>query len=204
MNKLHKIYYTEDECACESACEAMPVDYQEKFLDIICSAVVEALRIPYQSREVVKNLLYSNLKDNVCSRDGWLEQFLHSELDKIAHSIKSRFDLDDTLKVNYNHATHAKLSSIMDAIEVRQLTPDTSKDLRIIDFNYAALGNLEIYFVLGENGKENNQYIKATGCEHNWDGIQRVTTKDVTLYICKNCGAYLMRIFHMNLSTLKE
>jgi len=114
---MDKIYFTEDDCPCESICEAMPTDYNKKFLDVVCGAVVEALQVPYQSREITKNLLYSNLKDKVCSRDGLLEQYLHLELDKIARSIKSKFDLKKELKVDYNHAAHAKLASIMDAIE---------------------------------------------------------------------------------------
>lgn len=114
---MDKIYFTEDDCPCESTCEAMPTDYDKIFLNMVCNSVVEALQVPYQSREIVKNLLYSNLKDKVCSRGGWLEQFLHSELDKIAQSIKSKFDLKKELKVDYNYAAHAKLASIMDAIE---------------------------------------------------------------------------------------
>lgn len=200
MNKSHKIYYTEDECACESACEAMPVDYDNKFLDFVCSAVVEALRIPYQSQTIVKNLLYSALKDNICSRDGWLEQFLHSELDKIAHNIKSRFDLDDTLKINYNHATHAKLSSILDAIEIGYAKIDLPKDLRIIDINFISSENLEIHFIVGVNDhvEADKQYIQCAGCEHNWVNVQQIMTKDTVLYKCKNCSTYAIRIYKLN------
>lgn len=203
MNKSHKIYYTEDECACESACEAMPVDYDNKFLDFVCSAVVEALRIPYQSQAIVKNLLYTALKDNVCSRDGWLEQFLHSELDKIAHNIKSRFNLDDTLKVNYNHATHAKLASIMDAIEIEYVKVDVQKDLRIIDIKSTSCEFLEIYFVVGVNDhvEADKQYIQCVGCEHDWMNIQQLTTKDTILYKCKNCSAYAIRIHNFKVIT---
>lgn len=98
------------------SCEMQIPDYEKKFCRLVAAEIATDLQTPYASRDVVVNLLTTCLEQELCSRDGLLEQYLHSQLDILAQNINKRFSIPD-LNVNYQYATHAKLNDILLAIE---------------------------------------------------------------------------------------
>lgn len=101
-----------DSC-CEDSCKtAGSKDYTEKFIDALVEMVVESLRVSWNERQVVGNLLKSSIEGDVISI---LKQYLHSQLEIIGIEIEDSFGVKGKLKTSY--ATHAKLSEYLKAIK---------------------------------------------------------------------------------------
>lgn len=189
---LDKLYDSEN-LSCNSNCEEKPIDYDENFLSIICDYIVEILRINWKDRETVKNLFYSALENKVCSRDGLLEQFLNSQLDIIAESIKRNFELDKDLKVDYGHATHAKFSTILEVIKEKESSQIKSYTVELLNIEVIEKKALTISFVVG--GSNDINYAKE--CKHNWQlDMQKYPAKDTNLLNCAYCEALAFRTYY--------
>ena len=113
MNSLHN---NGQEQQSESM-EVNPIDHEKRFARLVAAEIAASLQVNYGDRDIVVKLLTTTLEKQLCKRGGLLEQYLHTQLDIIAQTVKNRFDLDNDLGVNYNYATHAKLMDIVEAIE---------------------------------------------------------------------------------------
>ena len=122
-------------------CEIAGSNCEEEFTRIMSKIIAEKLDINWVDRTVFEKLIYTQLKECLCSgRDALLEQYLHTQLDIIARTFNDEFDLKNMtdaeknqmpqnrgetttdaegIGVNYGHATHAKLSSIIEAIKIK-------------------------------------------------------------------------------------
>ena len=117
------------------------IEADNRFCRILVEHIVDFLDVNWGDRSIVQKLLYTHLVQILIQgREGLLEQFLHTQLDIIADTFNQTFDLQDmtqeerekinkdyqdTIKkdgkigVNYSHATHAKLNSIIEAIKIK-------------------------------------------------------------------------------------
>lgn len=113
MGELHK------SCgdAAGNTTEMGRVDSEKHFTRLVAAEVAGNLQVNYGDRDVVVKLLTSSLERLLCTREGLLEQYLHTQLDIIAQSIKFDFDVPNDVNVNYEYATHAKLKDILDYIK---------------------------------------------------------------------------------------
>jgi len=100
----------------DSNCEIPARDYEKKFCRLLAADIAADLQISYANRDVVVNLLTTCIERRLCNRDGMLEEYLHSQLDIIAKTIRHRFSIDNSVDINYNYATHAKFNDLFDAI----------------------------------------------------------------------------------------
>ena len=93
--------------------------YYSKFVQLIAACVTEKLHINYDDRGVVEGLLTTGIRDELTNRGGLLDQFLHSQLDFLAETLKKKFDLDPEVRVNYENGAHAKFNNIIDALDAQ-------------------------------------------------------------------------------------
>jgi len=100
--------------------EIINLEYEKNFLKIVIEELLEILQISYTERRIVSALLSTALENKISHRNGLLEQYLHAQLDILANTFKSKFDLDKSIKVNYNYATHAKFEDIITAIKEKE------------------------------------------------------------------------------------
>ena len=89
-------------------------DIREKFITATIKCIVEALRVPWKSRDLVEPLIYSAIADNVRNL---LEQYLHHELEILAHTFNREFLMNE--KINFKYAIHAKMNDIIEGIKKR-------------------------------------------------------------------------------------
>jgi hypothetical protein len=125
METLHES--ASDERQESAAIETNPVNVEERFARIVAAEVAGALKVNYGDRDIVVKLLTTDL-ERLFDRNsgGLLEQYLHTQLDRIADTFKRRFDLDEKIKPNYNYATHAKFENIIEAIKDKFYGDDSS------------------------------------------------------------------------------
>lgn len=103
----------------EVCAESMGMDYKARAVQEIASAVVDALRISWQEKRVVRRLLVSAAGGDIADI---LMQFLHSQLEIVGEELNRQFGIDETIETGY--ATHAKLKRFIQAIKVRIEQPD--------------------------------------------------------------------------------
>lgn len=187
-------------------CESNLPDIEEKFLDLICEMVVSSFKVSWQDRPLMRNVLSSVLHDAVCQRGGLLEQYLHSQLDILAKTIEREFGLDKDLKIDYNHCTHAKLDSLIQAIIEKQKSQleiqavDLLKGLDIIGINSFSDNNLEIIFRFNSNKNTvDPEYLKISECDHVWSSINAFPAKDIDISRCSECGAFRLAMYQVKL-----
>lgn len=103
------------------ACEVGQREYDRRFLTSVCESVANNLDINYADRGSFIRLLRSCLKEYILGRNGILEQYLHSQLDKLAKDVKGNLGVPEDIGVNYRHAIHAKFRDIIDyAVDVQK------------------------------------------------------------------------------------
>jgi len=97
--------------------ELPQVNHEDRFARIVAAEIAGALKVNFADRDIVVKLLTTELERVLSKRNGLLEQYLHTQLDRIGDTLRRRFDLDNSVKVNYNYATHAKLENFIEAIQ---------------------------------------------------------------------------------------
>lgn len=97
--------------------ESSRPNYEFKFAQAIVDIICRALRVSSSDRRIVEALLLGVIERSVIRRGELLEQYLHTQLDILANTLKERFDISDDVDVNYNYATHAKFDDIIKAIQ---------------------------------------------------------------------------------------
>jgi len=102
--------------------ESLALNYESKFAQAIVAVVCRALRISSRDRRIVEALLLEVIEQKVTWRGELLEQYLHTQLDILANTIKDKFNLDDNVKVNYEYITRAKFKDIIKAIKEKYNT----------------------------------------------------------------------------------
>jgi hypothetical protein len=118
--KINGIWYNKDDKDGNDsekpglAIEMNMEDIREKFITTTIKCIVDALRVPWKSRDLVEPLIYSAIADNVRNL---LEQYLHHELEILAHTFNREFSMNE--KINFNYATHAKMNNIIEGIMQR-------------------------------------------------------------------------------------
>jgi hypothetical protein len=117
-------------------------DGDKKFCRILAEKLAEKLDIEWSERAIFQKLIYTSLYDDLCGNRGLLNQFLHMELDIIAKTLNREFRLNELtqddidqinssrpdqsseygkdIEVDYTHATHAKLNTIIKAIQINE------------------------------------------------------------------------------------
>ncbi len=120
MNELHNNGEEQESIAVKRG-----IHYQEKrFSRLVAVEIASNLQVNWNSRDVVVNLLTSTLERQLCKRDGLLQQYLHTQLDIIADTIRQQFNIDENVGVNYNHATHAKFNDLLSNIKNMVISKD--------------------------------------------------------------------------------
>jgi hypothetical protein len=89
-------------------------NYESRLLNALVSLVVGKLDSRYPEAETIQTLLKSCIRREF---NKLLEQYLHSQLEKLGNRIKA--ELDITADIDYRHAIHSKFSSIVDELKGR-------------------------------------------------------------------------------------
>lgn len=89
-------------------------DYEDRFITAVATQVVNALRIPWGSKDTVQRLLETALESVLKGRKNLLQQYLHSQLDIIVENVCRRYEVE--AETNYQYATHAKLNDLVTAL----------------------------------------------------------------------------------------
>lgn len=111
------------------------INYKRRVVDVICNDIIDALNIAYSARSITLQLLRKILLPKIVNRkDGYLEQYLSSQLDILANSVRFAFDVSDTVEVNHNYSTHAKFTDILKAA-----VPSVSDSYEVDKKDYAQL-----------------------------------------------------------------
>jgi hypothetical protein len=116
MEKLHESDMVRRIDGNENA-DVTGVEAEERFARIVAAELAGVLKVNHADRDIVVKLLTTELERMLTKSGGLLEQYLHTQLDKIAGTLKRRFDLPENIEVNYNYATHAKLENFIEAIQ---------------------------------------------------------------------------------------
>jgi len=128
MKNPDYIWYNKGEYSMNNACgttEMNMKDINKKFIESTIKCFVDALRIPYGSRDIVESLIYSATIDSI---ESLLEQYLHNELEILADTFNKKFSMDE--KINFSHVTHAKMNNIIEGI-MKRYEPRKNFDIRI-------------------------------------------------------------------------
>jgi len=130
-----------------TSCELSTKDPASKFCKELTEEICSALNIGWGERDIVGRLLYTKLTSLMGYNGGLLTQFLHTQLDDMAQSFITRLKLDELTKeeiakmkesytnktaldvlenegkltVDYEHASHAKFSTIIEAIKAKYI-----------------------------------------------------------------------------------
>ena len=111
-------------------CESAGPQAEGKFIRATVEAVVEALDIGWKDRRIVQSLLEKALENKLDCRykeSGLLQQYEAYVLETAAGRLRERFDIPKDVKVNHNHATHAKYADIVDWIDAHYSQSELKK-----------------------------------------------------------------------------
>ncbi len=123
---MNKLYITDQDQKVN--CEIAAADYGKKFCRLIAADIAADLQTSYVNRDVVTNLLTTCLLKRLYGHGGMLEEYLHSQLDILAKTLRYKFEIDDDVKVNYKYATHAKFNDLLDIIIENQRAEHAEED----------------------------------------------------------------------------
>ena len=106
--------------------EIVTRNHHEIIAKHIAEKLAADLNIGYGDRTFVERLLFSSIKEMV--RD-MLREYENVVADKMHDSIKSNMEYEYKVeldsKVDYSHAAHAKLNSLMKELKANLITEDT-------------------------------------------------------------------------------
>jgi len=106
---------------CRDTNEASCVDAAEELCIGIAREVTAALDVGWPAAATVTALIKTHLDDHLSRRKGcMLECYLEHQLEILATELRKRFKLPNTVKVNHNHAMHAKFVDIVKAVKEKQ------------------------------------------------------------------------------------
>lgn len=115
MDKIDGIWHQPNKQEYCGQQEAQQENYERLFCNRVAQIVTEALNMPWSARDTVVGLIETHLRPHLCHRGELLEQYLHSQLDILAAKVKRDLGVDQSVDINYNHATHAKFIAILEA-----------------------------------------------------------------------------------------
>ena len=85
---------------------------EDSFIAAISECISEVLKIGWKDRPVFQSCLQTATDRDIRVL---LEQYLHHELEIIGKNFQRQFEIEG--KINFDHATHAKMNDIIDAIK---------------------------------------------------------------------------------------
>ena len=102
--------------------ESSRPNYEFKFAQAIVDIICNVLRVTSRDRRIIEALLLEKIEPLLAKRGGLLEQYLHTQLDILADTLKEKFELSDDVSINYDYTTHAKFNDIIKAIKEKYKT----------------------------------------------------------------------------------
>jgi len=118
MGKIYQIPGVDEPCGdlgCSS--ESRGDDYEAKFISATAELVMDLLNINWNERRILHALLVNGLKDQMNNRwkkPGLLQQYGAAQLDEAAGRFYYELGVPKEVKVNHEHAQHAKYADIVD------------------------------------------------------------------------------------------
>ena len=104
------------------SCENISARIEDKFVESICNLILESLNVRYEERRLMKPLLTIAISEKINNRrskePGLLQQFEAYVLETSSKRFIEEFNLVE-VKVNHDHATHAKFADIVKAIKAQ-------------------------------------------------------------------------------------
>jgi len=124
---MNKIYGKQEDELQPNCCESSGKDIEVEFINSLCCELCVILQINYRDERIVKSLLNNILskKLNNHGENGLLQQYEEYILDKVSERIIKELELGD-VKVNHEHARHAKFADIVDKIKEKYIENDCS------------------------------------------------------------------------------
>lgn len=104
----------------EACCENAGPQMEGKFVRAVVELVVEALDVGWQDRRLVQPLLVKALSEKMDYRyqgSGLIQQYEAYVLELAGERLKKELDVPEDVKINHDHATHAKFADIIDWIK---------------------------------------------------------------------------------------
>ena len=104
----------------EMCCENAAPDMEKKFVDAVVELVVEALDVGWNDRRVVYPLLKKSLSEPMDRRwksSGLLQQYEAYVLELAGKRLQNELEIPEDVKINHNHATHAKFADWVDYLK---------------------------------------------------------------------------------------
>ena len=92
-------------------------DYEKTFKNHVYNTFIDALGIEPIERRTVKNLLESAVGDKISQL---MQEYLHSQLEILANSVKDQLDVDKSIQPNWSFASHAKFLDILEAAKKKK------------------------------------------------------------------------------------
>jgi hypothetical protein len=111
-----RVIWTNPDEERERLCHEVKADrIEDRFLSAIIDTVVDTIGIEWKDKNAVKSILRVAIGEQIYDL---LEQYLNGSLDRMKGNFEQEFGLDKKdIKIDYEHATHAKFSSIIKAIK---------------------------------------------------------------------------------------
>jgi putative IMPACT (imprinted ancient) family translation regulator len=101
-------------------CMENRVEMEKLFVTKVVELVSNALDVGYKDKRNFEAMLFNLIYDQLDSRyqnEGLLQQYFAHELENLAKNFKSELRIPQNIKVDHEHATHSKFSSIISYIE---------------------------------------------------------------------------------------
>jgi hypothetical protein len=108
-------------------CESVGRDMEAKFIEALVEILCDTLSVNWNDRRIIASLLKNNLKDKLDNRwkeEGLLQQYAASQLDEAADRFYYELEIPKEIKVNHEHAPHAKYADIVEWIKKNYKAPE--------------------------------------------------------------------------------
>ena len=113
--KVYNIPGSNDDQMDGCCIESKSRDAEKRFIDATAELVCDILNIGWNDKRIVQALLVKGLSDKMDSRwkePGFLQQYGAYVLEEAADRLHSELDIPKEVKVNHEHADHAKYADI--------------------------------------------------------------------------------------------